>query len=616
MHKKYTLYILSLALLLSLTSWNYVSRTVNNHKYNPVVKIASKDDGQTSLTLHKQSTIKYDNVTPPVGVIPGLDNYSDYVTNGNSLNQIVVSGDTVIVANVFVDTLEAGDPNNGSTLRIRYNYSFNRGVAWEQTLGLDMSTNQKSRYPDMYLTTIGGQRTINVSGRFFTPPASSTTRRPGTSYDLVLGIGNATATLLEGAGAGDMFSCLRADGKFGMVLQNTDTLLYTTFDPETRTFSSPRKQLFLPTWATGTNAYVVSYDIAAVPNASKMTCAYVFINEPLNAGGDPYRSVRVQNSIDNGATWSTPVKYGQSPGGVPIINGDSTEPYWHEDVAFKPGTSDPYVVYSCAKRGSTLGAYRRGAKICIQSPVLNSGNPVVVADWHNIPYLSDSALYENTIFDIQVNAENLSHPSIGFSTDGNTIWVTYSVIQKDTCSGYLLVFNYFDIYVSKSTDGGNTWSTPQNITNTQFEDEMYPVVAKTGNTNNYPFITYQWSRIPGCQGFTDLQSQCISKQVFISTVIGIKPISTEIPAKFSLSQNYPNPFNPSTTINFAVAGKENVKLIVYDITGKQVDVMVNQEMLPGTYSVKFDASRLSSGVYFYRLEAGTYSEVRKMIFVK
>lgn len=616
MQKKITFFVILFALLLSFVSWDYLHKSGKQHRYNPEVKALSVDNGvKSKVPARHENSPKTDVVPIPSGIIPGLDNYMDYVTNGNSLNQLIVSGDTVIAAVTYCDSADAGDPNNGSTLRMRYNYSFNRGSTWEQTLGIDMSNDQKSRYPDMYLFTISGFRTVNASGRYFTSPPSSTTRKPGTSHDLLLGIANPTVTLLDGAGSGDMFSTVRPDGKFGMVFQDTDTLLYVTFDPDNHTFSFPRTQLFLPTWDPGTNSYVVSYDIGSAANSNHMTVAYCYINEPLNTGGDPYRSVRVQSSTDNGMTWSTPVKYG-FPGGAPIIGGDSTETYWHEDVAYKPGTTDPYIVYSTAMRGSTLGSYRRGAKICIQSPVLNSGDPVVIADWHNIPFLADSALFENNLFDIQVNAECLSHPSVGFSTDGSTIWVTYSVIQKDTCSGYALIFNYFDVYVSKSTDGGMTWTTPQNISNTQNEDEMYPVVAKTGNSNDYPFLAYQWSLIPGCQGFTDFQTITISHQVLKSIEIGIEPLSNNIPSGFKLAQNYPNPFNPSTNIKFDVASRENIRLSVYDLLGRLVRVIVNQEMLPGSYQVKFDGSNLSSGVFFYKLEAANYSEVRKMVLVK
>jgi len=98
--------------------------------------------------------------------------------------------------------------------------------------------------------------------------------------------------------------------------------------------------------------------------------------------------------------------------------------------------------------------------------------------------------------------------------------------------------------------------------------------------------------------------------------IGIKPISSEVPNSFKLVQNYPNPFNPSTKINFALPKPDFVKLVVYDILGREVATLVNESLKPGTYEVEWNASNFSSGVYFYRLETDGYIETKKMIVVK
>ena len=93
--------------------------------------------------------------------------------------------------------------------------------------------------------------------------------------------------------------------------------------------------------------------------------------------------------------------------------------------------------------------------------------------------------------------------------------------------------------------------------------------------------------------------------------------NTEIvPDAFSLSQNYPNPFNPVTKINFAIPTSELTKLTVFDMTGRTVDVLVNQTLQAGSYEFTFDASTMTSGVYFYRLEAGSFAQTMKMILIK
>ncbi len=89
-----------------------------------------------------------------------------------------------------------------------------------------------------------------------------------------------------------------------------------------------------------------------------------------------------------------------------------------------------------------------------------------------------------------------------------------------------------------------------------------------------------------------------------------------VPKTYSLSQNYPNPFNPSTQIQFGLPKSGNVKLIVYDILGREVKTLVNEYRTAGTYQIAFDASSLASGVYFYKIEANDFVQTKKMLLVK
>lgn len=100
------------------------------------------------------------------------------------------------------------------------------------------------------------------------------------------------------------------------------------------------------------------------------------------------------------------------------------------------------------------------------------------------------------------------------------------------------------------------------------------------------------------------------------TPIGITPIGSEIPTGFSLEQNYPNPFNPVTNIRFAIPKSSYVRLLVFDVSGRVVSQPVSQNMNPGTYNVDFDASQLSSGIYFYTLETVEFKQTKKMLLVK
>jgi hypothetical protein len=100
---------------------------------------------------------------------------------------------------------------------------------------------------------------------------------------------------------------------------------------------------------------------------------------------------------------------------------------------------------------------------------------------------------------------------------------------------------------------------------------------------------------------------------YVATDVGPE---TPFPSSFVLDQNYPNPFNPTTAISYQLSAVSEVRLAVYDILGREIEVLVNERKGPGKYEVRFDASRLASGVYFCRLTAGRYVEARKMLLMK
>jgi Secretion system C-terminal sorting domain len=150
-----------------------------------------------------------------------------------------------------------------------------------------------------------------------------------------------------------------------------------------------------------------------------------------------------------------------------------------------------------------------------------------------------------------------------------------------------------------------------------FEGQTIQIYAKNLGLVGYTFqIMNQitWGTLKGC---------VINGVVYGDTgLVGIKRISNEIPRNFSLSQNYPNPFNPVTKIKFDIPldsrlrGNDNVTLRIYDILGREVAVLINEELKPGTYEVEWDASTYPSGVYFYKLITQNYSETRKMVLLK
>jgi ligand-binding sensor domain-containing protein len=99
-------------------------------------------------------------------------------------------------------------------------------------------------------------------------------------------------------------------------------------------------------------------------------------------------------------------------------------------------------------------------------------------------------------------------------------------------------------------------------------------------------------------------------------ITNVEDQNTGIPSQFILEQNYPNPFNPSTTIIYSLPTSEFVTLKVYDVLGKEVATLVNEEKPAGSYEVNFNATDLSSGIYFYTLKTGKFSETKKLVLMK
>jgi predicted CXXCH cytochrome family protein len=131
----------------------------------------------------------------------------------------------------------------------------------------------------------------------------------------------------------------------------------------------------------------------------------------------------------------------------------------------------------------------------------------------------------------------------------------------------------------------------------------------------------------GSDGSRGVHNTAYAKALLESAILnftpstGVEPVEGLLPRVYELGQNYPNPFNPSTVITFALPERGQVRLSVYSIDGKLVNTLVNTEMQQGTYRVPWNGvdmsgARASSGLYFYRIEAGTFTAVRKMLLLK
>jgi hypothetical protein len=243
-----------------------------------------------------------------------------------------------------------------------------------------------------------------------------------------------------------------------------------------------------------------------------------------------------------------------------------------------------------------------------------------------------------------------SDPDIIFhrSTDGGTTWSAgirvnqdpinngktqyFPAMCVDSLGGIDIIF-YDDrntssdssqIYLARSKDGGNTWYEKV-ISDHNFKPKSI-FGAASGYQGDHITITSVNNKIYALwmDDYSGLYQVWAS--IIDLNTIGINNISNIIPDKFELFQNYPNPFNPNTNIKFQIQSQnmssqhnlsgDLVSLKVYDVLGKEIATLVNENLKPGTYEVKFSNNKISSGIYFYRMTVGSYFQIRKMIFMK
>lgn len=259
-----------------------------------------------------------------------------------------------------------------------------------------------------------------------------------------------------------------------------------------------------------------------------------------------------------------------------------------------------------------------------------NGLPITCCDVSNGPYRGN--IYINWTDEASATDHDVK---LIKSTNGGLNWSTVRRVNDDPAgkeqfftwmcvdqsTGYLyFVFydrrNYTnvstDVYMARSTDGGNTFtnflvsSSPFTPSSGTFFGDYTNVSAVNGH------IRPIWAR---------LQSGSLSVwTALVEFPLAVENENNTVPKSYNLSQNYPNPFNPTTTVKFTVPKghlKDNVSIRIYDLLGKEVSTLVNENgMAAGTYEITWHAENFASGIYFYTLRAGNFTDTKKMILVK
>jgi len=223
-------------------------------------------------------------------------------------------------------------------------------------------------------------------------------------------------------------------------------------------------------------------------------------------------------------------------------------------------------------------------------------------------FTSGLAFNDNKL--IGIGSTSTSFPNIARTTNGGTTWTSVSTGGAGTTTNSAVKFIngtntcYFvgqstsSAIIYKSTNSGLNWTS----------------MTSPGGTVN--LFHFDFVRVGATvTGFAANPSGNIIK--LTETVTTISSENSVIPTEFRLNQNYPNPFNPSTTISFSLPKSEFVTLKVYNILGKEVATLINKKLDAGNYNELFEApSDLTSGVYFYKLTAGSFSDTKKLTLIK
>jgi len=535
----------------------------------------------------------------------GCSSIYDLCSNGSP---VTIWQDPSTPDNIHIVVVHAplGDGTTFPTRRSKYYFSSDRGTTW--TFISDVPSNIKSGFPTINGTSDGNALIANHC-------------QDGTSYqitnvyvDAFPGVGSFTHLYPPGANS------TTTQPIWPRVITTTNVSLTNKFLVLASQNGVDSSHKIINTgmgstpgtwgpWSYFAGDQAETYGLA---RGSDGRIGVVYKNNDAN-NPESYADVWFMESTDNGNTFTTPLKIFDCNFAT-----DSLGPVRGVGIVYA-GTL-PKVVFETIKQ-TTEGSFYPGlpAKIRFWSPTLPGSDPsksIVIADTTMVGY--------HPYVGVNDVMSSMSRPNIGVSADGNVLFAVFQV-PSDYVGGVTDTTTFMDMYFTLSGNGGATWKHPMKINpETPVKDWRYPSISlwnDNTSTMYYANINVLSGNMPGSYVNGSGNGESAEPYVFVRLAIplssvSVNQVSNEVPSNFSLSQNYPNPFNPTTNIKFAVSKAGLVSLKVYDLSGKEITTLVNENMSVGTYEYKFNASNLSSGIYFYTLSANGFTETKKMMLIK
>jgi hypothetical protein len=532
---------------------------------------------------------------PAVGTYTTLSGYYDYQSNGGSVHYIRVNPATGNIHVTYMMRVDSADAATSATRRTMYAFSTDGGASWDNFFSAYVP-NRRSGFPSIDLArgAIAGSPIIanhsivasvqRTSVMIDSPEGTGafTELSPLPLLDPAIEGGEPIWPYVAGASDGSIIFAASVNHPSN---PNTPGVNVHNRTEDYNTWLSPWRGY------PGQNQSGGRYPVVANDNGR--------VGIQLNtSNGTANTAIYWLESTDNGVTW--PTSSTQIYGLTRVTETETLKAYVHSDAVYR--NNEPVMAFTEFNAQAGVPSYPR------------------ITFWSQSTGFRYAAPWDSTLYIPDINVPNgiiqrfhnfsVGWPSIGLS--GDAIAVVYQAFQAETSA---IGFNYSDIWMVKSDDGGMTWSFPVNLTNTPNMDERYPSVSKW-NAPGEVNIVWQEDPVPGAHAFADGAPISRSSLVFLkATLTGVAENGGTV-RDYRLYQNYPNPFNPTTKILYSIGRAADVSLKVYNVIGQVVAVLVDEHRSAGTYEVGFDGSHLPSGVYFYRLSAGSFAGGGKMLLLK
>lgn len=518
-----------------------------------------------------------------------LSGFYDWQTNGDCKHHVYYINPNLIHT-AFMTAFDSASPD--PSRRTVYSFSSDGGISW-------MSSNQVPNVRSGFaFLTAGNTGQSNQTAII--------ANHLGTSLGTVIHVdafpGLGSFTSYPSTGPGNFIWPQANIMSNGNVLVTgstyhtgaaTDTLTMRVLNPNTGTWTGTQ-QFFR---SSATDHLSMRWTSAAGPAGNG-----VMVMSPISDIGGSFGRNRLfyWKTTDHGSSWAGPSVLFDTHIDT---DGDTSSPWLGLDAVY-----DAYGNFYIAFNTLGAGGDYSSAKIWINR---NGTQNKIIARNSDIPGSMQTAATP------QANVCSMDWPSLATTENGHFVVCAYSVAkQNDIVNG----FNSMDVYFSLVTAGLSVTGQPHPITS-GINDERFVSLNRTVIDNYKIPLVYQKDPQPGSSSFNDAapvsRASLVYREIeFLNPLSGIEFTGSTAPNIYTLHQNYPNPFNPSTNIKFDIPKSGNVRITVYNITGKQIAELLNQDLSPGTYETSWDADGFASGVYYYRFEADGFSKTNKMLLVR